>query len=306
MKPFRLLIGYDGSEYSKKALEDLMAAGMPKNVEAVVLTVADSWLPPGREPKALYSRRVWALVRVDRLQARKIVRDAYARACEAAEALRRRFPAWKVRAESTADSPAWGLVKFAGQWKPHLIVLGCHGRSALGRMMLGSVSQKVLTHAECSVRVVRPTVTRGGPPNLIIGFDGSATARRAIGQVADRVWPPGTRVRLITVVDDKIAVLMASASGPKKSGSGSKSGRAFWLERVLQPAVKELKASGLQVVPLILKGDPAASLIQEARRWKADGIFVSARGLVAIERFLIGSVSARLAANAPCTVEVVR
>ena len=38
---------------------------------------------------------------------------------------------------------------------PDLIVVGSHGRSALGRFMLGSVSQKVVTEAHCSVRVAR-------------------------------------------------------------------------------------------------------------------------------------------------------
>ena len=47
-------------------------------------------------------------------------------------------------------------------------------------------------------------------------------------------------------------------------------------------------------------------IIREAERWSADCIFVGAKGQSAIERFLLGSVSASVAARAPCSVEVVR
>jgi hypothetical protein len=46
----RVLIGFDGSECSEAALSDLRLAGLPDNVEAVVLTVANVWLPPELAP----------------------------------------------------------------------------------------------------------------------------------------------------------------------------------------------------------------------------------------------------------------
>ena len=41
----KLLIGYDGSEHSDAAIDDLQRAGLPQDIEAVVLTVADVFLP---------------------------------------------------------------------------------------------------------------------------------------------------------------------------------------------------------------------------------------------------------------------
>jgi hypothetical protein len=49
------------------------------------------------------------------------------------------FPAWDVRAEACADSPAWAVIKQVDTWQPDLVVVGSHGRSAVGRWLLGSV-----------------------------------------------------------------------------------------------------------------------------------------------------------------------
>ena len=63
-----------------------------------------------------------------------------------------------------------------------------HGRSALGRIVLGSVSQAVLREAPCAVRIVRGRVgASDAPMRLIIGFDGSPDAEAAVQAVAERV-----------------------------------------------------------------------------------------------------------------------
>jgi nucleotide-binding universal stress UspA family protein len=53
-------------------------------------------------------------------------------------------------------------------------------------------------------------------------------------------------------------------------------------------------------------GEPKSLLIAEAESWGADCIFVGARGLGRVERFMLGSVSTAVAARAHCSVEVVR
>ena len=52
------------------------------------------------------------------------------------------------------------ILDFAADWRPDVIVLGSHGRRGLDRFLLGSVSEGVVCHADCSVEVVR-----GAPPS---------------------------------------------------------------------------------------------------------------------------------------------
>ena len=138
----RLLVGFDGSDYGASALQDLAHAGLPPELEAIVLSVADVWLPTnpaGYEPPL--SEPV--PVRAARTQALQAVASAQALAETAAERLRGLHPKWAVRAESRADSPAWALIRMAGEWHANLVAVGSHGRSVVERFFLGSVSQKV-------------------------------------------------------------------------------------------------------------------------------------------------------------------
>lgn len=50
---------------------------------------------------------------------------------------------------------AEGILKTAQDEKIDIIIMGSHGRTGLTRFMLGSVAQKVVTHATCSVLVIK-------------------------------------------------------------------------------------------------------------------------------------------------------
>jgi nucleotide-binding universal stress UspA family protein len=52
--------------------------------------------------------------------------------------------------------PATQILEAAAEFQPDVIVMGSHGRSAIGRLMLGSVSDKVLHHWAGAVLIVRP------------------------------------------------------------------------------------------------------------------------------------------------------
>jgi nucleotide-binding universal stress UspA family protein len=64
---------------------------------------------------------------------------------------------------------------------------------------------------------------------------------------------------------------------------------------------------GLNASVEIREGDPRRVLMDEARGWAADSVFVGSHGLRHLgERSGLGGVSAALVTNAACTVEVVR
>ena len=147
------------------------------------------------------------------------VRRAHERAqlkLEQAEALARRaseqvksiFPSWQVRYEAQADSPAWALIRTADHWKPDLIVMGAHGHSVFGgRLILGSISQRVLYEARCSVRIARSSQKNGPTPiRLLIAVDSSPDSKAAVDAVCARHWPKGTEVGLLAVVDTVMAI----------------------------------------------------------------------------------------------------
>lgn len=302
----KLLIAYDGSPCAEAALDDLCRAGLPSDAEVIVLSVADVWIPPA-PPEAeqrLTSEleaRVAAARQRARTQAFEAVEEARKLAMRASERLQAYFPDWTVQPEACADSPAWGIIKKADEWQPDLVVVGSHGRSAVERLVLGSVSQKVLTAAHCSVRIGRGRGTESrAPVRVVIGVDGSPGADAAVRAVAERLWRPGSEARVVTVLD---ATLLATAVEWVAKGDVEVHAR---VQTMADAAAEKVRAAGLVASSLVTEGEPKQVLVREAEAWGADCIFVGARGLRGLERFLLGSVSSAVAARAHCSVEVVR
>lgn len=295
----KILIGYDGSRDADAALEDLDSAGLPQRAQALVLTVTSPWVPENR-PDGPVSR----MDRTARRVAEESLTQALALADKAAVKLRARYPLWKVAGEALIDAPAAGLIAKAEAWKPDLIVLGCHGRSAIGRLLMGSVSRQVLHHAATDVRISRRRQGRKGPPKVIVAVDGSAGSDHAVAAAAARAWPEGTRLKVVAALEAD--ALADALKGIKEAASGAEDMRTAWIEKKSAAAERRLAGAGLQVSSAVKSGDPRLVLLREARDWGADCIFIGSRGLTGIERFVLGSVSSSVAVHAPCTVEVVR
>ena len=272
----KLLIGYDGSDSADAMLDDLRRAGLPEAAEALVVSVGD----------------VMDLVK---RAAARITAD---------------FPTWSVRAESHAGSPARVLMDMADSWQPDLLVVGSHGRSAAGRLLLGSVSHKLVSEARCSVRVARRGVRTKDPRiRNLIGTDGSPNAIAAVEEVASRHWPPASEARVVHAiwrdpepgdedVDFHEHVALQAAE------------RVAWRERrateVAETASARLRRAGLVTSTLVRPESAKRLLVDEATAWEADCIFVGATGLSPFDQLLMGSASTAVVMNAGCSVEVVR
>lgn len=310
----RILIGYDGSNCSDAALDDLKSAGLPETeVEATVLSVAEVWLPPSPENESLSEHE--EDLQTSQQPSKTYEKNAKA-SCEAEtlakhaqSRLIKMFPAWKISAEANYDSPAWKIITKAGEMKADLIVVGSHGRSALGRFFLGSISQKILTEADCSVRIARGRIEVDPVPSrVVIGFDGSAGANAAVESVAARNWREQSDFKLIVATDSLVPTAIGRFVSPVTDWvEDEMKYENEWLEKLAAPALQQLKDANLNATLQIVAGNPKQVLIEEATRWHADSIFVGANRFGSrLEKFLLGSVSAAVAARAVCSVEVVR
>ena len=214
-----------------------------------------------------------------------------------------------MRSEAYAGSPAWEVIKEADKWEPDLIVVGSQGRSALGRFVLGSVSQKNVTEARCSVRVGRSRTGSGGLPlRVLVGVDGSPGAERAVRAVAKREWPSGTEISVIAVEDPTVPVALGSLIPQVAEWIGEgEEGERQWVQKMADASADDLRGEELDVSTVVREGDPKHVLVDEAKRRGADCIFVGSTGFSnRLERFLLGSVSAAVVNRAHCSVEVVR
>jgi hypothetical protein len=115
----KILVAYDGSECADAALEDLKRTGLADEADALVMTVADVFVPPpiDEEVDNTFPMYVPDGIRRAHERAQRKLDQAEALAKKASEQVKSLFPNWHVRYEAQADSPAWALIRTADQWK---------------------------------------------------------------------------------------------------------------------------------------------------------------------------------------------
>ena len=307
----KILIGYDGSESADAALADLQRAGLGTETEALVMTVADVFvpLPMDEEVENTVPMYVPQAIKLAHERAQHKLEEAADLAKRMSEQISAIFPNWSISSAAEADSPAWALIRKADLWKPDLIIMGARGHSVFGgRLILGSISQRVLYEARCSVRIGRALDSNPGKAvRLLICVDSSEDSNAAVAEVCNRHWPKGTEVGLLAVVDT-VMPLTSNPSEPSAMKWIEVADESNWnqVREIFEPAAQKIRSAGLHTEVLIRRGNPADEILEEANTWGADCIFVGARGTRGIDRFLLGSVSSAVSSRAHCSVEVVR
>ena len=313
----RILIAYDGSDSADTAIDGLQRAGLPaENVEALVVSVGEVWLPPP-EPDQVDDEAFPAQpplgLKETRERAAQVMDEAEQIAQRGAKRVKHNFSGWQVSHAVQNGSPGFELLKCGREWSADLIVVGSHGRTALGRFVLGSVSQKVLTEAETSVHIGRPNPGSGkSGERILIGVDGSPAALAAVRAVAKRNWTEGSEIRILVVDDvfrgNPIWLLIPPV---REFFDEVRAEERTQAEHFAIAAAKELReglgSRNLTISSVVHAGDPKHVLVKHAEEFGADCIFTGATGFSSrLERVILGSVSAAIAARAHCSVEVVR
>src|SRR5688572_19144772 len=147
----KVLLAVDGSDFSKAAAQEVARRPWPTGSEVKVISVVEPPMPLTPEPWGvsmgdyLAEQAEWR-----RSQARQAL-DAAARTLAANE-----DKTLKVTTETLDGLPKQVILEEAEAWGADLVVVGSHGYGFWDRLLLGSVSQAVASHAGCSVEIVRP------------------------------------------------------------------------------------------------------------------------------------------------------
>lgn len=303
----RVLLPYDGSPYADAAVDALGTCGLGSAPDICVLSVADVFDEVGAGSVRGFDGSS-GMLRTHHQHTMDELDHARTTAEQGVRLVRHRVDGARVTALACCGSPAWEIVQKATELQSDLIVIGTHGRSALGRFMLGSVSTRVVEQAPCSVRIVRRPNTRApGPLRILAGYDGSVDADAMLAQIEARSWPEGTQVQLVCAVDPVVLSAFGWLIPPLiKWADEVNADAASAVGRMLSATAARLQRAGLVVSSRMWQGRPSDMLAAAADDWQADVIFVGARGLRGIKRVLLGSVSFALATGARCSVEIVR
>jgi len=132
--------------------------------------------------------------------------------------------------------------------------------------------------------------------NIIVGYDGSETGKRALARAAE-----------VVDGDDALVVVSAAESHARTGITEASHLDPSEIERRradLEEAQRFLDERGIQATTIEAQGDPGSVIIESAK--DADLIIVGSRGLNPLQRMLLGSVSSKVVHRARCDVLVVR
>jgi nucleotide-binding universal stress UspA family protein len=203
-------------------------------------------------------------------------------------------------------SAASAILEFSEEDGIDLIVMGTHGKSALGRFFLGSVAEKVVRHASVPVVTVSPDREgyRGNPnyTRILATFDFSEHSKKAVLRAREIAEAYGAQLQILNVVEQ--GVFPGHLAAWRKQISSELPQIAEEASRSITETFGDLTMDNVDICVQVGTGDGKVhrEIAEFARRNRADLIVMGTYGLSGVEHMLLGSTTERVLRSAPCPV----
>ncbi len=284
----RILLSTDGSEFSEGAVREGIRLAKKCSSNLSVLSVID------------YNPEFDAVAPQYIEQKEKDARNHL-------DAVRARAASEGIDCVTLVEKDADAYRSIVGQAEKNnstMIVMGRRGRTGLKRLMMGSVTARVIGHAHCNVLVV-PRAADLQFRSILVATDGSRHSTAAVSEAIGLAKRNGSQLTVIAVVPAEIAtptdidftINMRDKIAEEEMRHAEQNAKA-----VKEAAERE----GVSVKAFIMSGKPADAIIQTAAERRADLIVVGSHGRTGLERLMMGSVAERVIVLASCPVLVVK
>ncbi len=182
------------------------------------------------------------------------------------------------------------IVAVAKEQQADFVVIGARGHSAVARLLLGSTSDYVATHAPCSVLIVRPTGLREAthPIRIVIAYDDSDPAEAALREIAQVHWGSEPDLRVVSVS------LLGGLDESKQSDAA---------DQAASRAAERLRQTAAHVTSESIQHDHIGEgLVRYLEQNACDIVVLGETPRTRLGRVLMGSTSRFLLRHAPCSV----
>ena len=304
----KILLATDGSDTARAAGDFLLRFPSPEGSEVTLLNVIrdtffgyeelEEWQGLDEE----YRTELEEAEQLERKEREELV---------AKEAERLRSAGWTCSTEVRTGQPANEIVRAAGKLGVNLIVLGSVGSSGVREFHLGRVCSAVLEYAPFSVLVVKPptgeetaaTDTAQRPLRLLLAFDGSNSARKAVEFCQALPLDERTVVHLIGV----LRLIRGFRQDVQQRLSKVWQQKKVAAKTALDEVVKD-ERWGTPNVSSELRENASVSeaILHVAKKTESDLIILGDKGKSSVESFLLGSATRRITRHAPVSVLAVR
>ena len=144
---------------------------------------------------------------------------------------------------------------------------------------------------------------------ILLATDGSDCSKAAVDAVAERPWPDGSEIRVLSALELPYMPTTETWVFPDSYFKDLEAAGKEQAEYAVNQAVNRLKSAldgAFKVTTEITTGSAKDVILDEAERWGANLIVLGSHGYSGWQRFLLGSVSNAVATHAHCSVEIVR
>lgn len=220
-----------------------------------------------------------------------------------------------VEAQVSEDEAGPSIQQFAEDIRPDIIVMSTHGRSALGRVVWGSVADYVLHHVTVPTFLVGKNVetgwTAGRRPVFLVPLDGSSLSAEALPLAEELAVAFHGEITLVEAIDSDTWLLSAvdpwdgyALAEPVMTGLGSAQAEAA--RQHLGTLATRLSARGIPTTFTVQEGNAASVIRQAVRDYQATAVVMATHGRDGATRLLLGSVTDAIVRSARLPVVVVR
>jgi nucleotide-binding universal stress UspA family protein len=144
---------------------------------------------------------------------------------------------------------------------------------------------------------------------ILLAIDGSEFSDAAVEEVANKPWPTGSEVKIISVAEPPMLPVVETWVPPYDYYEKLEESAVAQARTSVDKAaarLREAQDEKLQVSTRVIIGHPKVVITDEAEAWGADLIIVGSHGYRGLTRLWLGSVSQAVASQAKCSVEIVR
>jgi nucleotide-binding universal stress UspA family protein len=142
--------------------------------------------------------------------------------------------------------------------------------------------------------------------SIVVGTDGSDTAKEAVRQAAGLAKVLGAKVMLVSAYEPISESRLRQERKDVPDDVQWMINPREDVQAVLDEEAERLKGEGIDVEDFAREGDPADAILDVAEEKNADLIVVGNKGMSGARRFLLGSVPNKVSHHAPCNVMIVR
>mmetsp|Transcript_5181 Transcript_5181/g.14579 ORF Transcript_5181/g.14579 Transcript_5181/m.14579 type:complete len:290 (-) Transcript_5181:227-1096(-) len=271
-------VAYDGSDVGRRCLEMTLGV-MDKDVDVLNVIIALKKLPVITSLEAdMPDESHWIVPLETKEVAAKLEVDL--------------MDIFTVRKVQNAKihllaSPDVGLAiaQTASDLKTDILVSGCRGIGTLEKLLSGSTSDTLLHNTQSAMIIVQqssdvPALPLERPLHFVVAYDGSESARIALGK-AGILGRPGDKLSVVTVVADP-----PSAEARAEMDS----------------ITEDFKQRKMDVeYDVIQGGDPSDEIVRYVTEREPHLLVTGSRGLNALQRLFLGSVSETVFSRLPNT-----